>query len=234
MEKLHGLAAFIVLSQGLAASLFQPTLLLSILASLSVLFIQFMDMNIQTVIKTAISGVILQATILIGLPGSFSLGEASILSQVVTMTKYFWAANGQGNWTVLQQLGYMSWLSTAMSVMLTVSLATALPLARHPIVMLISLLASGYGISHMMQWKISDFASIISNLTEDTGAPIVVAIWIVGIICALLCSWLFSTFEVGKTEEEQGQLQLFRKSYHLLALLILLPSGLYHVQHLHP
>jgi hypothetical protein len=120
-----------------------------------------------------------------------------------------------------------------MSVMLTVSLATALPLARHPVVMLGSLLVSGYGIAHMMQWSVSDFATILNHFTEDSGAAIVLAIWTVGIVCALLCSWLFRTYEIGKTEEEQGQLQIFRKSYHLLALLILIPSGLCHVQLLH-
>lgn len=226
---LHGISSAIVLSQAMISSIYQPSALIVLASAMVGLFSASFGVDFPVVIKSAISAIILQATVLIGLPGSFSLGEASVISQIVTICKYLWGAQDSFNWLPIQQLGYISWLATVIAVMLTISLSNVLPLARNPATLIVSYIASIFGIFRMMKLSPSSLQDLFFNIFSSDGAVIALTIWITGFICALILSWILRSSEMDRSEEELGLLQGFRKSYHLLALMVFLPSGLYNV-----
>lgn len=52
-------------------------------------------------------------------------------------------------------------------------------------------------------------------------------IWVAGMVIVAMTTSMFLSQDISK--EDIAMLQIFRKSYHLIALLLFMPSGLYNV-----
>ncbi len=65
------------------------------------------------------------------------------------------------------------------------------------------------------------------DLFSSPGVNIVLSIWAVGLVLVIILSYLFHTSEVNK--DETGWLQLYRKSFHFIAIFMFLPAGLYNL-----
>lgn len=73
----------------------------------------------------------------------------------------------------------------------------------------------------------SSFFCSLLECAQAEGSSTVFSIWLCGLVAIILLSWTASTMEVSK--EDHILLQIFRKSYHIIALCIFLPSGLYNL-----
>lgn len=226
MEQLHLLSVVASLTQAALCSYQNVPLFGAVGASLGFLVSQAIKTIAPPVLaKSAISAVSLQVALLIGMKQTFSVGEAAFLAQLVVLLKYLWSA---AEWTILQKASYAALIGTTMAVVAVSSIAQVLNFARNPLVLPTVTLGSIYGVSHIFRIDPIELKTKLMELFVSEGAQTVFIFWIVGMIVIALTTSMFLSQDISK--EDTAMLQIFRKSYHLIALLLFMPSGLYNVQ----
>lgn len=154
---LHIFAVTNALAQVFACSIKLPPVLATCVASFGFLVTQCSDLPLLQVVRSAVSAVLLQVSLVIGLGGTFSLGEAAFVSQLVVLTKYLWTA---GEWTLLQRVSYVLWASTLLGVLVTASIGSLLPKAQNPLALTASTAAVFAGGLRLMGLGLADLVTL--------------------------------------------------------------------------
>jgi len=227
LEELHSLSAALVLAQALAGSFQNPLLLVILGGASAALGAQITTIPIVTLVKSALSSATLQAALLVGLKGTFSLGEASILAQLIVMGKFLFSSAFADDWTIVQRLAYLVWIGTVLGTMLTSTLTNFIPALRSPLVLGASVAGALAGAMKLLNLDTFACYTALVDLLNEPGSSAVLLIWVAGLGATMTLSWIFCNSNIDK--EEAGMLQIFRKSYHFVALVMFLPSGLCNV-----
>jgi hypothetical protein len=165
LVKLHTVATLASLVQALVYSYQSVGIASAIIGAFSALIYQ-QNLTSDTVLfKTAISAAVIQLGILVSATGSFTPGEAAFLAQLVVLAKYLWTI---GNWTPIQQVTYVLWVSTALGIIITVSLKQFAPFLCNPVVLLTTISSFFAGGSHLLKF---DFESLLRMYFFEAKSP---------------------------------------------------------------
>lgn len=219
---LHSLAAAVILGQALVCNLGNVPVAGVMAAGLAYLVSTASFLPKTVLLKTVLSGVIIQNALLSTLGSTFSVGESAFLAQLFVMAKYMWS---QGGWLFAYDLCYFSVITTCIGTVLAVTLAKQVNFLRGFLLLPVSISGAGALIFRFLRFDPAVWTAELTSLISDPSSHTVFLIWGGSFLGLAALTYFFYASE----DEEPYMLQIARKSYHFILLLIIMFSGFYNL-----
>lgn len=140
------MTSVLVLSNALAISInsFQSLAVFATLVSFLAWTIQNIGespLAITTILRSAASAAVLQTALLLCVPKTFTIGEATFFAQCIVILKYLWTTV---QWSVLDRLGYALLISTIIGSVCNYAIGMVNPLLSNIVTLLFTIIGCLY------------------------------------------------------------------------------------------